>query len=84
MKVKIQLLWLTPESYIYVKNAKLYVKYLPLREQSVMSKVPSLVHLFVIVSILGLDSVRTQQHSRFWGTVVLIIQDGLFHLAENV
>lgn len=45
-----------------------------------MGKVTGLVDIFVVVSILGLDSIRSQQHCRLWRTVVLIVQNGLFDL----
>ncbi len=64
-------------------GCEIFCARVPLRQQPVMGKVSRLVDIFVVVSILGLDRVRCQQHSRLWGTVVLIVQDGLLHLAER-
>lgn len=64
------------------RSNTIYVR-LPLWEQFVTSKVASLVHLFVEVSIFWLDSIRSQKDSSFWRTVNVIIQNCLLHLEEE-
>lgn len=57
--------------------------HLPLWEQFITSKVARLVHIFVEVSVFGLDGVGSQQDSCFWGTVNVIVQNCLLHLQEE-
>lgn len=57
--------------------------HLPLWEQFITSKVARLVHIFVEVSVFGLDGVRSQQDSCFWRTVNVIVQNCLLHLEEE-
>lgn len=52
----------------------------PLWEQPIRGQVAGLVHVFVVISVFGLNSVGGQQNSCLWRTVVLIIQNSLFYL----
>ncbi|KAF3850032.1 hypothetical protein F7725_019751 [Dissostichus mawsoni] len=53
------------------------------KSEALGQQVSGLVDLFVVVSKLGLNGVRGEQHGRLRGTVHLVAQDALLHLQEE-
>lgn len=52
-------------------------------QQLLRQQVSRPVVFFIVVSELGLNSIRGQQHGRLWWAVDLIAQDALLHLKEE-
>ena len=53
---------------------------LPLGEETVVGQVTGRVQLLVVIAVLGLNGVRSEQHRRFGWAVNVVRQDGVLHL----